>query len=272
KPTYGAISRFGMIAFASSLDQCGPLTRDVADAALLLSVMEGKDPLDSTSVGLDGAISLPTREDLSGLRFGVPKEIGEAALDAGVRAVFEATIAKIEELGGEVAEVALPHAEHGISAYYVIAPAEASSNLARYDGVRYGMRAAGDEDLVTMYEETRAQGFGAEVKRRIMLGTYALSSGYYDAYYGQAQKVRTRIAGDFTAAFADVDFVITPTSPSVAFGLGEKTADPLAMYLNDFFTVPMSLAGIPAIAIPAGLAAPEGAGEGGPRLAVGFPR
>jgi aspartyl-tRNA(Asn)/glutamyl-tRNA(Gln) amidotransferase subunit A len=270
KPTYGAISRFGMIAFASSLDQCGPLTRDVVDAALLLGVMEGKDPLDSTSVGLGGGIALPTRADLSGLRFGVPKEIGEAALDAGVRDVFEATIARIEELGGEIAEVALPHAEHGISAYYVIAPAEASSNLARYDGVRYGQRVSGDEDLVTMYEETRAQGFGAEVKRRIMLGTYALSSGYYDAYYGQAQKVRTRIAGDFDTAFQSVDFVVTPTSPSVAFGLGEKTADPLAMYLNDFFTVPMSLAGIPAISIPAGLAAPEGAGDGAPGLPVGF--
>jgi aspartyl-tRNA(Asn)/glutamyl-tRNA(Gln) amidotransferase subunit A len=270
KPTYGAISRFGMIAFASSLDQCGPLTRDVADAALLLGVLEGKDPLDSTSVGLDGGVAMPTREDLSGLRFGVPKEIGEAALDPGVRAVFEATIARIEELGGQIAEVALPHAEHGISAYYVIAPAEASSNLARYDGVRYGRRVDGGGDLVEMYEATRSQGFGAEVKRRIMLGTYALSSGYYDAYYGQAQKVRTRIAQDFDAAFADVDFVVTPTSPSVAFGLGEKTADPLAMYLNDFFTVPMSLAGIPAISIPAGLAAPEGAAAGAPGLPVGF--
>jgi aspartyl-tRNA(Asn)/glutamyl-tRNA(Gln) amidotransferase subunit A len=270
KPTYGAISRFGMIAFASSLDQCGPLTRDVADAALLLGVLEGKDPLDSTSVGLGGGIALPTRENLAGLRFGVPKEIGAAALDPGVRAVFEATTRRIEELGGTVAEIALPHAEHGISAYYVIAPAEASSNLARYDGVRYGMRIDGDVDLVEMYETTRAAGFGAEVKRRIMLGTYALSSGYYDAYYGQAQKVRTRIAQDFDAAFADVDFVVTPTSPSVAFGLGEKTADPLAMYLNDFFTVPMSLAGIPAISIPAGLAAPEGAAAGARPLPVGF--
>jgi aspartyl-tRNA(Asn)/glutamyl-tRNA(Gln) amidotransferase subunit A len=163
--------------------------------------------------------------------------------------------------------VALPSAEHGISAYYVIAPAEASSNLARYDGVRYGMRAEGADDLLEMYELTRAEGFGAEVKRRIMLGTYALSSGYYDAYYGQAQKVRTKIAEDFSAAFAGVDFVVTPTSPSVAFKLGEKTADPLSMYLNDFFTVPMSLAGIPAISIPAGLAEPEG---GGPQLPVGF--
>ena len=175
-----------------------------------------------------------------------------------MREVFEATLARIEQLGGEIAEVPLPHAEHGISAYYVIAPAEASSNLARYDGVRYGMRSEADGDLIEMYEKTRAEGFGAEVKRRIMLGTYALSSGYYDAYYGQAQKVRTKIAADFDAAFAEFDFVVTPTSPSVAFGLGEKTDDPLAMYLNDFFTVPMSLAGIPAISIPAGLAEPAG--------------
>ena len=267
KPTYGAISRYGMIAFASSLDQCGPLTRDVSDAALLLAILQGRDPLDSTSVGLEGAVKLPDREDLSGLRFGVPSELSRDSVDAGVREVFEATLATIERLGGEVGEVSLPSAEHGISAYYVIAPAEASSNLARYDGVRYGMRAETAGDLIEMYETTRAEGFGPEVKRRIMLGTYALSSGYYDAYYGQAQKVRTRIAEDFTAAFADVDFVVTPTSPSVAFGLGEKTDDPLAMYLNDFFTVPMSLAGIPAISIPAGLAEPEG---GGPRLPVGF--
>jgi len=267
KPTYGAISRFGMIAFASSLDQCGPLTRDVADAALLLGVMQGKDPLDSTSVGIDGGIELPTREDLAGLRFGVPRELGESTIDAGVRAVFDATVARIEELGGQIVEIGLPHAEHGISAYYVIAPAEASSNLARFDGVRYGLREAGDEDLIEMYERTRSEGFGAEVKRRIMLGTYALSSGYYEAYYGQAQKVRTRIAEDFDNAFAAVDFVVTPTSPSVAFELGAKTADPLAMYLNDFFTVPMSLAGIPAISIPAGLAVPDG---GGAELPVGF--
>jgi aspartyl-tRNA(Asn)/glutamyl-tRNA(Gln) amidotransferase subunit A len=267
KPTYGAISRYGMIAFASSLDQCGPFTRDVSDAALLLAILQGSDPLDSTSVGLDGGLRLPDREDLAGLRFGVPSELGRDDVDAGVREVFEATLKTIEGLGGEIAAVSLPNAEHGISAYYVIAPAEASSNLARYDGVRYGMRSGGGADLVEMYERTRAEGFGAEVKRRIMLGTYALSSGYYDAYYGQAQKVRTRIAEDFTGAFADVDFVVTPTSPSVAFGLGEKTADPLSMYLNDFFTVPMSLAGIPAISIPAGLAEPEG---GGPQLPVGF--
>jgi aspartyl-tRNA(Asn)/glutamyl-tRNA(Gln) amidotransferase subunit A len=266
KPTYGAISRYGMIAFASSLDQCGPLTRDVTDAALLLAAMQGRDPCDSTSVGIEGGVEAPSREDLQGLRFGVPAELSHDSIDAGVRAVFEATLGRIEELGGEIAEVSLPHAEHGISAYYVIAPAEASSNLARYDGVRYGMRVAAD-DLVTMYEETRAQGFGEEVKRRIMLGTYALSSGYYEAYYGRAQKVRTKIAQDFDTAFAGVDLVVTPTSPSVAFGLGEKTDDPLAMYMTDFFTVPMPLAGIPAISIPAGLAEPEG---GGPQLPVGF--
>ena len=267
KPTYGAISRYGMIAFASSLDQCGPLTRDVTDAALLLDAMQGRDPCDSTSVGIEGGVKAPSREDLSGLRFAVPAELAHDAIEPGVRAVFEATLKRIEELGGEIAEVPLPHAEHGISAYYVIAPAEASSNLARYDGVRYGMRAEGAGDVVEMYETTRAAGFGDEVKRRIMLGTYALSSGYYDAYYGRAQKVRTKIAEDFAAAFDSFDFVVTPTSPSVAFGLGEKTADPLAMYMNDFFTVPMSLAGIPAISIPAGLAEPEG---GGPQLPVGF--
>ena len=267
KPTYGAISRYGMIAFASSLDQCGPLTRDVTDAALLLDAMQGRDPCDSTSVGIDGGVGAPSREDLSGLRFAVPSELAHDAIDSGVRAVFEATLKRIEELGGAVAEVPIPHAEHGISAYYVIAPAEASSNLARFDGVRYGMRVEGEGDVVEMYESTRAAGFGDEVKRRIMLGTYALSSGYYEAYYGRAQKVRTKIGEDFAAAFAEFDFVVTPTSPSVAFGLGEKSDDPLAMYMNDFFTVPMSLAGIPAISIPAGLAEPEG---GGPQLPVGF--
>jgi aspartyl-tRNA(Asn)/glutamyl-tRNA(Gln) amidotransferase subunit A len=266
KPTYGAVSRYGMIAFASSLDQCGPLTRDVRDAALLLGVLEGHDPCDSTSVGIEGGVAIPDREDLGGLRFGVPEQLARDELEPGVREVFERTLGRIEELGGEIAEVSLTSAEHGISAYYVIAPAEASSNLARYDGVRYGMRGGGG-DLIEMYETTRAEGFGAEVKRRIMLGTYALSSGYYEAYYGQAQKVRTRIAEDFNRAFEAVDLIVTPTSPSVAFGLGEKTDDPLAMYLNDFFTVPMSLAGIPAISIPAGLAEPEG---GGPQLPVGF--
>jgi aspartyl-tRNA(Asn)/glutamyl-tRNA(Gln) amidotransferase subunit A len=267
KPTYGAISRYGMIAFASSLDQCGPLTRDVTDAALLLAAMQGRDPCDSTSVGIEGGVELPQREDLNGLRFAVAAELAHDAIEPGVREAFEATLKRIEELGGEIAEVPLPHAEHGISAYYVIAPAEASSNLARYDGVRYGARSAATGDLIEMYETTRAEGFGEEVKRRIMLGTYALSSGYYEAYYGRAQKVRTKIAEDYAAAFAEFDFVVTPTSPSVAFRLGEKTDDPLAMYMNDFFTVPMSLAGIPAISIPAGLATPNG---GGPQLPVGF--
>jgi aspartyl-tRNA(Asn)/glutamyl-tRNA(Gln) amidotransferase subunit A len=267
KPTYGAVSRYGMIAFASSLDQCGPLTRDVTDAALLLGALQGRDPCDSTSVGIEGGIEAPSREDLKGLRFAVPVELAHDAIEPGVRAVFEATLERIEGLGGEIAEAPLPHAEHGISAYYVIAPAEASSNLARYDGVRYGMRSEGAGDLIEMYEETRAEGFGAEVKRRIMLGTYALSSGYYEAYYGRAQRVRTKIAADYAAAFSAFDFVVTPTSPSVAFGLGERTADPWAMYMSDFFTVPVSLAGIPAISIPAGLAEPPG---GGPRLPVGF--
>src|SRR5512132_16424 len=268
KPTYGAVSRYGMIAFASSLDQCGPLTRDVTDAALLLQAVEGRDHCDSTSIGIDGGIALPSREDLKGLSFGVPRELaGEAeGIESGVREVFERTVALIEELGGEVAETELPHARHGISAYYVLAPAEASANLARFDGVRYGLRVAA-EDLTEMYEETRAQGFGDEVKRRIMLGTYALSSGYYEAYYGRAQRVRTKIAEDFARAFERFDFVVAPTSPTVAFKLGERTDDPLAMYLSDYCTVPMPLAGIPAISIPAGTAQPEG---GGSELPVGF--
>jgi aspartyl-tRNA(Asn)/glutamyl-tRNA(Gln) amidotransferase subunit A len=268
KPTYGAVSRYGMIAFASSLDQCGPLTRNVTDAALLLRAFEGRDHCDSTSIGIDGGIALPGREDLHGLSFGVPKQlVGEAeGIESGVREVFERTAALIEELGGEVSETELPHATHGISAYYVLAPAEASANLARFDGVRYGIRVDA-EDLTEMYEETRARGFGAEVKRRIMLGTYALSSGYYEAYYGRAQRVRTKIAEDFAKSFERFDFVVAPTSPTVAFKLGAKTDDPLAMYMNDYCTVPMSLAGIPAISIPAGVAQPD---DGGPNLPVGF--
>ena len=269
KPTYGAISRYGMIAFASSLDQCGPLTRDVTDAALLLNVLQGRDPRDSTSVGIADGVELPSREDLGGLRFGVARDFSHETegVERGVAASFKATLDAIERLGGELVDVQLPSAEHGLSAYYVIAPAEASSNLARFDGVRYGMRNGEEDGLLAMYERTRAAGFGPEVKRRIMLGTYALSSGYYDAYYGQAQKVRTRIAQDFAAAFASCDFIVTPTSPTVAFERGARTDNPLAMYLSDYFTVPMSLAGIPAISIPAGNAAPDG---GGPELPVGF--
>ena len=253
KPTYGAVSRYGMIAFASSLDQAGPLTRDVTDAALLFSHMVGQDPCDSTSLAFPEEIRLPTAERLDGIRFGVPPELTGEGIEEGVKAVFEEALRRIEDLGGELVEVSLPHAGHGISAYYVIAPAEASANLSRYDGVRYGIRST-DEDLLSMYEQTRHDGFGPEVKRRIMLGTYALSSGYYEAYYGRAQKVRTKIADDFRAAYEKVDLIVTPTSPTVAFKLGERTEDPLAMYLSDACTVPMPLAGIPAISIPGGLA------------------
>jgi aspartyl-tRNA(Asn)/glutamyl-tRNA(Gln) amidotransferase subunit A len=268
KPTYGAVSRYGMIAFASSLDQAGPLTRDVSDAALLLSAMVGaRDPRDSTSLDFPGAISLPTRRDLKGVRFGVPAELSGDGIEPGVLEAFSATLELARELGASVEPCTLPHAGHALAAYYVLAPAECSSNLARFDGVRYGYRAPGATDLLTMYTRTRHDGFGAEVKRRVMLGTYALSSGYYDAFYGRAQRVRTKIAEDFAAAFERFDFVVTPTSPGVAFELGSKVADPLAMYLNDFCTVPAPLAGIPAISIPNGLAEPPG---GGTALPVGF--
>jgi aspartyl-tRNA(Asn)/glutamyl-tRNA(Gln) amidotransferase subunit A len=253
KPTYGAVSRYGMIAFASSLDQAGPLTRDVADAALMLRWMVGGDARDATSLSFPHEIELPSAERLDGVRLGVPEELTGEGIEAGVLESFHAALAGAQELGAEVQEVRLPHAPHALSAYYVLAPAEASSNLARFDGVRYGMRAQGAEDLIDMYTRTRHDGFGPEVKRRIMLGTYALSAGYYDAYYGRAQRVRTKIAEDFTTAFERVDFIVTPTAPTVAFGLGEKTADPWSMYINDYCTVPMSLAGIPAISIPCGL-------------------
>jgi aspartyl-tRNA(Asn)/glutamyl-tRNA(Gln) amidotransferase subunit A len=265
KPTYGAVSRYGMIAFASSLDQAGPLTRDVTDAALLFEQMVGQDPCDATSLQFPEPIGKPTAERLDGIRLGVPAELrapagdfADAELEPGVRDAFERALKLAEQLGASVHEISLPHAPHALSAYYVLAPSEASSNLARFDGVRYGMRAPGATDLLDMYTRTRHDGFGTEVKRRIMLGTYALSSGYYDAYYGSAQRVRTKIAEDFKTAFDSVDLIVTPTSANVAFGLGEKTANPWAMYLSDYFTVPMSLAGIPAISIPCGLAAPGG--------------
>jgi aspartyl-tRNA(Asn)/glutamyl-tRNA(Gln) amidotransferase subunit A len=260
KPTYGAVSRYGMIAFASSLDQAGPLTRDVTDAALLLRAMAGADHCDSTSLGLPEPVALPSATDLKGIRLGVAEELSGEGIEPGVLAAFERTLDIARDLGAAVETTRLPHAPHGIAAYYLIAPAEASSNLARYDGVRYGLRADG-RDLLSMYTETREAGFGAEVKRRIMLGTYALSSGYYDAYYGRAQKVRTLIKQDFDRAWERFDFVVTPTAPGVAFELGAKTADPLSMYLNDYCTVPMPLAGIPAISIPNGLSE---------RLPVGF--
>src|SRR3954453_7397931 len=260
KPTYGAVSRYGMIAFASSLDQAGPFTRDVTDAALLLGVMAGADPCDSTSLGLPEPLRMPTATDLSGMRLGVPEELSGGGIEPGVLERFNATLDIARDLGATVEAMRLPHAPHALAAYYLIAPAECSSNLARYDGVRYGLRADSARDLLHMYTETRERGFGEEVKRRIMLGTYALSSGYYDAYYGTAQKVRTKIAEDFATAWERFDFVVTPTSPTVGFELGSKLADPLAMYLNDVCAVPMSLAGIPAISIPNGL--PEGGPTG----------
>jgi aspartyl-tRNA(Asn)/glutamyl-tRNA(Gln) amidotransferase subunit A len=253
KPTYGAVSRYGMIAFASSLDQAGPFARDTADAALLFSAMVGRDPCDSTSLGMPEPVRVPTGTDLKGIRLGVPAELTREGIQPGVLARFTETLAHATELGASVETMRLEHAPHALAAYYILAPAEASSNLARYDGVRYGLRVNGDRDLTAMYEATRAAGFGAEVKRRIMLGTYALSSGYYEAYYGRAQQVRTKIAEDFRTAWERFDFVVTPTSPTVAFELGAKIADPWAMYLNDYCTVPVSLAGLPAISIPNGL-------------------
>jgi aspartyl-tRNA(Asn)/glutamyl-tRNA(Gln) amidotransferase subunit A len=254
KPTYGSCSRYGMIAFASSLDQAGPLTRDVTDAALLFKHMVGRDENDSTSLQHPHAIALPSRTDLQGLKIGIPEDLlaTEGGLDPDVQRSFDATVKVIESLGATVEPCSLPHAEHALSAYYIIAPAEASSNLSRFDGVRYGLRVDGDADLASMYSHTRGQGFGTEVKRRVMLGTYALSSGYYDAYYGTALKVRTKIAADFRTAFDSFDLIVTPTAPSVAFELGARS-DPLAMYLNDLFTIPMSLAGIPAVSIPSDL-------------------
>jgi aspartyl-tRNA(Asn)/glutamyl-tRNA(Gln) amidotransferase subunit A len=253
KPTYGAISRYGMIAFASSLDQAGPFTRDVTDAALLLQAMAGPDPCDSTSIGLPEPVRLPSATDLKGIRLGVPEELSGEGIEPGVLKAFNETLDLARQLGATVETTTLPHAPNGLAAYYLIAPAECSSNLSRYDGVRYGLRVENGGGLLGMYTATREAGFGAEVKRRVLIGTYALSSGYYDAYYGKAQKVRTLIVRDFDAAWEQFDFIVTPTAPGVAFELGAKTADPLSMYLNDFCTVPMSLAGIPAISIPNGL-------------------
>ncbi len=253
KPTYGSVSRYGMIAFASSLDQAGPFTRDVTDAALLLQAMQGADPADATSLGHPEPVRAPGATDLRGVRLGVPDELTGEGIEPGVQASFDASLDLARHLGAEVTTISLPHAPQALAAYYLIAPAECSSNLARFDGVRYGLRVPGDGDLLSMYSATRAAGFGPEVKRRILIGTYALSSGYYDAYYGRAQQVRTLIARDFEAAFAGVDLIATPTAPGVAFELGAKTADPVAMYLNDYCTVPMSLAGIPGISIPNGL-------------------
>ena len=253
KPTYGRCSRWGVVAFASSLDQAGPMTRSVRDSAIMLQVMAGFDPKDSTSVDMpvpdfQSALS----GDIRGLRIGIPKEYRLDGMNPEIQALWDQGIDWMKAAGAEIVNISLPNTKYALPAYYIIAPAEASSNLARYDGVRYGLRVEG-EDLNDMYASTRAEGFGDEVKRRLLIGTYALSAGYYDAYYLKAQKVRTRIADDFKQAFQDVDTILTPTTPSAAFGFGEKSDDPLAMYLNDVFTVPASLAGLPGISVPAGL-------------------
>ncbi|MGD9697043.1 MAG: Asp-tRNA(Asn)/Glu-tRNA(Gln) amidotransferase subunit GatA [Thermoleophilia bacterium] len=253
KPTYGAVSRYGLIAFASSLDQVGPFARTVRDAALLLSHLVGRDPLDSTSLDWPEPIAVPDAADLRGLRVGVVDELMGEGIEPGVRAAVDAALATIEELGGTVRRVSLPTTEHGVATYYLIAPAECSANLARFDGIRYGPRLVEPDDLLEQYEVTRGRGFGPEVKRRVMLGTFALASGYYDAYYLRAQKVRTLIRRDFEAAFADVDVIVSPTSPTVAFRLGERVQDPLQMYLSDICTIPVSLAGLPSLSIPCGL-------------------
>jgi aspartyl-tRNA(Asn)/glutamyl-tRNA(Gln) amidotransferase subunit A len=255
RPTYGTVSRYGVVAFASSLDQVGPITKTVRDNALLYSVIAGRDPLDSTTVDLPEPVELPTAEDMKGIRVGVPKELNEAeGIEPGVSEAVGRAIALAEELGAEVGECSLPRSvDYGLACYYLIAPAEASSNLARYDGVRFGYRAKDATDLLDMYLRTRWEGFGAEPKRRIMLGTYALSAGYYDAYYGQAQKVRTLIGREFAAAFEQFDLLLSPTSPTVAFPLGEKASNPLALYLCDILTIPPNMAGLPGLSIPCGL-------------------
>ncbi len=253
KPTYGLVSRYGLVAFASSLDQVGPITRDVRDAAVLLQAIAGHDPCDSTSIPAqvpDYTAALGS--DIKGLRIGVPCELMTEGLDPGVRARIEEALQVLAGLGAEVEETSLGSLSFALSAYYMIAPAEASSNLARYDGVRYGFRIPG-EDIWEMYAATRAAGFGAEVKRRIMLGTFALSAGYYEAYYGQAQKIRTLIVRDFETAWQHFDLLASPTAPTTAFRIGEKVDDPLAMYLSDVCTIPVNLAGIPAISVPCGL-------------------
>ena len=253
KPTYGRCSRWGIIAFASSLDQAGPITKTVEDAAILLRSMSGHDPKDSTSLPVD-VPDFPSfvGRPVKGLRIGVPKEYRVDNMPAEIDQLWTRGVEWLKDAGCEIVEVSLPHTKYALPAYYIVAPAEASSNLARYDGMRYGLRADG-KSLIDVYEESRSQGFGEEVKRRILIGAYALSAGYYDAYYLKAQKVRRRIADDFEQAFGKVDALLTPTAPSAAFALGERDADPVAMYLNDVFTVTVNLAGLPGISVPAGL-------------------
>ena len=251
KPTYGRVSRYGLVAYGSSLDQIGPVTKDVADAALLFSVIAGHDPLDSTSL-TDVVPDFAARSSIGKFRIGIPQEYFGPGLDPEVRACVEGALRLLEEQGHSIVPVSLPHTEYAVPAYYIIACAEASANLARYDGVRYGFRAQPCDDVLDMYSRTRAQGFGSEVKRRIILGTYVLSSGYYDAYYLRAQKVRTLIRNDFKAAFEKCDVIAHPVAPTPAFKIGEKTEDPLAMYLGDIYSVTANLAGLPAISIPCG--------------------
>jgi aspartyl-tRNA(Asn)/glutamyl-tRNA(Gln) amidotransferase subunit A len=254
RPTYGTVSRYGIVAFASSLDQVGPIAKTVRDCARLYEVIAGRDPCDSTTVDLPAPVAIPEGEDLHGIRIGVPRELNEAAgIEPGVAEQVQKAIALAEELGAEVGETTLPRSvDYGLACYYLIAPAEASSNLARYDGVRYGYR-AGNGELTAMYERSRWEGLGAEPKRRILIGTYALSAGYYEAYYGQAQKVRTVIAEEHAAAFRSFDLLVSPTSPTVAFRIGEKAENPLAMYLSDLLTIPSNIAGLPGLSIPCGL-------------------
>ena len=254
KPTYGRVSRYGLVAFASSLDQVGPITKDVPDAALLLGAIAGHDPLDSTSADLPvpDYMKALKKKDLKKLNVGVPVEYFADGLDPEVESSIRAAIDELKSLGGTIKEIHLPRTDAAVAVYYVIATAEASSNLARYDGVKFGLRAKETKDLLDLYMKTRQEGFGPEVKRRIMLGTYALSAGYYDAYYGKAQAVRTLICEDFRAAFNDVDLIVTPVTPTPAFKLGEKSEDPLQMYLSDIYTISVNLAGLPAIAVPCG--------------------
>ena len=253
KPTYGRCSRWGIVAFASSLDQAGPMTRSVRDAAVMLGVMSGHDPKDSTSAPVDVAdFEAALTGDIRGLRVGIPKEYRLDGMSAEIDGLWQKGVRWLESAGAKTVEISLPHTQYALATYYIIAPAEASSNLARYDGVRFGLRVPG-ETLDEMYQNTRGEGFGAEVRRRVLIGTYVLSAGYYDAYYLKAQKVRALIARDFSQAFEDVDVILTPTAPSDAFAIGEKMGDPITMYLNDVFTVPTSLAGLPGISVPAGL-------------------
>jgi aspartyl-tRNA(Asn)/glutamyl-tRNA(Gln) amidotransferase subunit A len=256
RPTYGTVSRYGIVAFASSLDQIGPIAKTVRDCALLYRIIAGRDPCDATTVELPKPVEIPEAEDLRGLRIGVPKELNEAdGIEPGVTEQVNAALDLARELGAEVEECSLPRSvDYGLACYYLIAPAEASSNLARYDGVRYGHRAAGNGDIRSLYARTRDEGFGDEPKRRIMLGTYALSAGYYEAFYGQAQKVRTLIKQEHEALFERFDILVSPTSPTVAFRLGERTENPLAMYLADVLTIPPNMAGMPGLSIPCGLA------------------